>query len=223
MSNHFKKTAAMERVAVYIDGFNLYYGLKSKRQGRRGKRWPCYYWLDMHRMSQKILQREQALTIVRYFTARVHHDVNDPDKVHRQNTYIEALATLPRLRIHEGYFVQKIKKCRRCGSKYKDYEEKMTDVNIAMELLSDAHHDVFDTAIIISADGDLAGPVAKIRRTYPGKKVVMAFPPDRNSARLQKLANGFIRLRQDTLRTSQLPRSVTGYDGHVLQCPAEWK
>ena len=37
----------MDRVAVYIDGFNLYYGLKSKRKGWRGSKWPCYYWLDV--------------------------------------------------------------------------------------------------------------------------------------------------------------------------------
>ena len=30
----------MERVSVYVDGFNLYYGLRS-----RG--WRRYYWLDL--------------------------------------------------------------------------------------------------------------------------------------------------------------------------------
>ena len=29
------------RVAVYVDGFNLYYGLRSKG-------WRRYYWLDLH-------------------------------------------------------------------------------------------------------------------------------------------------------------------------------
>ena len=213
----------MDRVAVYIDGFNLYYGLKSKREGRRGKRWPCYYWLDVRSMSEKILRRDQQLTLVRYFTARVHHDENDPGKVRRQNLYIEALSTLPDVVIHEGYFVEKDRTCRNCGSRYKGYEEKMTDVNIAIELLGDAYDDRFDTAITISADGDLAGPVAKVRRKYPGKKVIMAFPPDRNSVRLQKLANGFIRLRRDTLRTSQLPSSITGADGLLIRRPQTWK
>ena len=35
----------------------------------------------------------------------------------------------------------------------------MTDVNIAVQLLGDAQDKVFDTAIVISADSDLAGPV----------------------------------------------------------------
>ena len=37
-----------------------------------------------------------------------------------------------------------------------DIDEKMTVVNIAVELFGDAHDDLFDTAIIVSRDGDLA-------------------------------------------------------------------
>ena len=213
----------MERVAVYIDGFNLFYGLKSKRQGRRGRRWPCYYWLDVRQMSEKLLRTNQKLVLVRYFTARVHHDANDPGKVNRQNTYLEALQTLPDATLHEGYFVEKTRTCHHCRSKYKDYEEKMTDVNIAMELLTDAQDDLFDTAIIVSADGDLAGPVTAVCRRYPGKRVVMAFPPDRNSVRLLKLASGFVRLRQNTVRTSQLPPRMTGVDGQLIRRPHKWR
>ena len=212
----------MERVAVYIDGFNLYYGLKSKRLGRRGKRWPCYYWLDIRRMSQRILRGNQELVFVRYFTARVHHVANDPSKVHRQNTYIEALSTLTDVEIREGYFAEKVKTCRRCGATYKDYEEKMTDVNIAMEILGDAQDGRWDTAIIVSADGDLAGPVQTIRRRYPDKRVIVAFPPDRHSSLLRQLANGATSLRQETIRRSQLPEHVLRPDGLVLRRPQRW-
>ena len=212
----------MERVAVYIDGFNLYYGLKSKRLGRRGKRWPCYYWLDIRRMSQRILRGSQKLAFIRYFTARVHHVANDPSKVHRQNTYIEALSTLTDVEIREGYFAEKVKTCRRRGATYKDYEEKMTDVNIAMEILGDAQDGRWDTAIIVSADGDLAGPVQTIRRRYPDKRVIVAFPPDRHSSLLRQLANGATSLRQETIRHSQLPEQVHSSIGIVLRRPPRW-
>ena len=212
----------MQRVAVYIDGFNLYYGLKSKREGSRGKRWPCYYWLDIRRMSERLLQPNQELNVVRYFTARVRHQANDPEKVQRQNTFIEAIATLPSVTIEEGYFVEKSKKCSNCGAKYKDFEEKMTDVNIAMRLLNDAQDGVFDTAIIVSADSDLAGPVEEVRKRYPGKRVVAAFPPDRHSSHLRRLANGAITIRQETLRRSRLPERVVDAQGNVLERPASW-
>ena len=52
------------RVAVYVDGFNLYYGLRSKG-------WRRYYWLDLRRLSEQFLRPGQRLVMVRYFTARV--------------------------------------------------------------------------------------------------------------------------------------------------------
>ena len=57
--------SAVQRVAVYIDGMNLFYGLRSKRKGLKGDSWPCYYWLDLHRMSQRLLRDGQVLKKVR--------------------------------------------------------------------------------------------------------------------------------------------------------------
>ena len=55
---------ALQRVAAYIDGFNLYYGLRSKG-------WRRYYWLDLHRLVERLLRPGQQLVAVRYFTTRV--------------------------------------------------------------------------------------------------------------------------------------------------------
>ena len=52
---------ALQRVAAYIDGFNLYYGLRSKG-------WRRYYWLDLRRLVERLLRRGQQLVAVRYFT-----------------------------------------------------------------------------------------------------------------------------------------------------------
>ena len=40
----------------------------------------------------------------------------------------------------------------------------MTDVNIAVEMLTDVFQDKLDKALIISADSDLAGPIRKVSR-----------------------------------------------------------
>ena len=81
--------------------------------------------------------------------------------------YLEALATLPDLHIHYGYHVTRERRCSNCGVLRQTYEEKMTDVNIAVELLGDAQDDAFDTAIVMSGDGDLASPVRAVRERYP--------------------------------------------------------
>ena len=59
-------TGSAERVAAYIDGFNLYFGVR--QHGRR------YLWLDLEQLVQSLLRPRQQLVAVRYFTARVRND-----------------------------------------------------------------------------------------------------------------------------------------------------
>ena len=106
-----------QRVSVYVDGFNLYYGLKSK--GRRR-----YYWLDLRRLAENLLQSGQRLMVVRYFTARVLQLADDPEQPERQKSYLEALETLPDLHIHYWYFLPKSVTCQQCGTSRETYEEK---------------------------------------------------------------------------------------------------
>lgn len=174
-------TISANRVVAYIDGFNLYYGMRS-----RG--WRRYYWLDLNQLAERLLRSGQMLESVKYFTARVIPDVGSEDKARRQNTYLEALGTLPDLAIQYGYYLPKTQQCSACGATWRTYEEKMTDVNIAVEMLSDAYENRFDTAIVVSADSDLARPITAIRERFPGKRVVVAFPPNRFSFHLRNIA-----------------------------------
>ena len=159
----------MQRVTVYIDGFNLYYGLREDKLQR-------YYWLDVRRLSENLLRPNQSLEAVRYFTARVHSDPKDPGKSIRQDTLLDALATLPDVHIHYGYYLPKQGSCAKCGATWRTYEEKMTDVNIAVELLSDATDNAFDTAIIMSGDSDLAAPGRSCSQTISKQEGNCRFP-----------------------------------------------
>ena len=169
-----------------------------------------------------LLKPSQQLEHVKYFTSRVSSTPSDPDQDKRQNTYLEAIGTLPQTSVFFGHYLSKPVQCRACGAKWQKQEEKMTDVNIAMELLVDAHEDRFDTALMISADSDLTGPVLKVRSLFPKKRVVIAFPPNRVSERLKKEANGWFRISEAALRQNQLPDPVVKPDGIQLQKPAKW-
>ncbi|MGB4726560.1 MAG: NYN domain-containing protein, partial [Thermogutta sp.] len=52
------------RVMLYVDGFNLYFGLRTKG-------WKRYYWLDVQRLGEKLLRPNQSLVGVKYFTADI--------------------------------------------------------------------------------------------------------------------------------------------------------
>ena len=206
----------MQRVVVYIDGFNLYYGLKAKG-------WQRFYWLDLRRLSENLLLPKQRLMAVRYFTARVASEPPNSGRRMRQNTYLDAIATLPDLRIHYGNYLAKKRACHQCGATWVAYEEKMTDVNIAVEMLSDAQDDKFDTAIIISGDGDLTGPALAIRQRYPEKRVVVALPPKRTSFQLRSAATASFTIGRRVLSKSQLPNQVINAGGYALTRPQSWK
>ena len=206
----------MERVIVYVDGFNLYYGLRSRK-------WRRYYWLDLRRLAERLLLPGQRLETVHYFTTRIIGEPNNPGKTTRQNSYLEALGTLDDLEIHFGYFLPKERHCHQCGATVRTYEEKMTDVNIAVQLLMDAHGDRFDTGMMVSADSDLAGPIRSVRNQYPRKRVVAAFPPNRASQVLRQTSTASFSIGRDALRDSQLPERVINSSGHVLQRPDRWR
>jgi len=57
----------------------------------------------------------------------------------------------------------------------------MTDVNISVEVMADAFQNQFDIALVLSADSDLVGPIETVRRLFPTKRMVVAFPPKRTS------------------------------------------
>lgn len=203
----------MQRVITYVDGFNLYYGLRSKN-------WRRYYWLNLRELSLRLLKPDQHLVCVKYFTARISYP---PDKVDRQNSFIEALETLPDLYIFYGKYQVNPQICPSCGATSYVPGEKMTDVNIAVEILTDAYQNLFDTAILISADSDLNGPVQAIRRLFPERRILAAFPPNRTSWELRKSVNAYFTIGRALFKGSQFPDEIQKSDGYVLKRPENWR
>jgi len=93
----------------YIDGFNLYHGLRS-----RG--WKKYYWLDLWALAERYLQPGQTLVEAAYCTAKVK---DDPPALQRQLTYIDALQKVrPGLKVVYGHYLAKEMRCFQCGGTY---------------------------------------------------------------------------------------------------------
>lgn len=209
------RAATPIRVAAYVDGFNLYFGLKAAGLKR-------LFWLDVHRLAGQLLKPGQELVRTHYFTARIRDNGRNLADRKRQNDYIEAVEA-GGATVHEGHYLPKSRECKRCHSTWTDYEEKETDVNIAVQLLADAFDDIYDVALIVSGDSDLTTPIRHVVRRFPGKRMVVAFPPRRNSAELKRCASGYLNIGEDKLRASQLPDTLTKPDGYMLSRPASWR
>jgi uncharacterized LabA/DUF88 family protein len=199
------------RVAAYIDGFNLYFGLKT-RHGRR------YLWLDLQALGLSLMRPGQTLEQITYFTARVR---NDPEGRQRQSDYLDALAShSPLVTVVDGRFQEKARHCRNCGAAWTVYEEE-TDVSIAAALIEDAVLDRYDTALI-SADSDLCPAIVTMKRLRPEKRIIAAFPPRRHSADLKRAVDGYLVIGDDKIRKAQLPPEVVNNAGITLCRPKHW-
>lgn len=211
-----------KRAIVYIDGFNLYYGIVALKT-------PALKWLDIGRLARDIVEPypQVGLERVKYFTAMVLSDVA---KLQRQKIFHSALAIASKsggvqLEIIQGKFLKRLARCSKCNSpawcgkcnsRYKYPVEKMTDVNIACEMLEDAYEDRADVAFLISGDSDLVAVVEKVRTL--DKEVVIVSPPKRVNYDLRKRASGGVKLSQARLTRCVLPHEV----GKGISRPGEW-
>jgi len=205
-------TGSDERVAAYVDGFNLYYGIRE--DGRR------HLWLDIEGLVRSLLKPEQQLVVVRYFTAPVR---DDTAALSRQQLYWNALgAHSSLLDIRVGRFQRKSRRCFSCGSSWVDYEEKESDVALGAALVADGARGLFDTAMIVSADSDMVSAVRELQRLRPEVRVIAAFPPNRNSGELKRACDAFIPIGHAKIRQSQLPEAVQT-SSHSIVRPGHWK
>jgi uncharacterized LabA/DUF88 family protein len=207
-ANAAKKT----RVISYIDGFNLYFGLRE--QG-----WRKYMWLDLTKLSASVLLPNCELLHTKYFTSRIRGNIG---KAERQSAFLDAMQSLPQLTIYYGRFQPDPKQCQKCGHYAYHPQEKKTDVNIATQLMCDAFHDCFDTALIISGDADLVPPVEAVKNLFPKKRIVIAFPPRRHSSELAGTAHSALSIYETKLRQSRLPETIVLPNGLSITRPAKW-
>ena len=212
-----------QRVTTYIDALNLYHGL-------RAIGWQHCLWLDIYQFSLNILGKNQRLEKVHYFTTEVLYDHQDKYKVKRHRTYLQALSEFNEAHIHRGhykthygYYKKNKRLHQECGKNHKFVEEKMTDVNIATNLLCDAHDDLFDVAIVISGDSDLVSAVEAIRTRFQNKEAVVYFPPRRISPRLKAAASRCEYSDENIFQRSQLPNPVITSLNQKLWRPSTWQ
>ena len=159
-----------KKAIVYIDGYNLYFGLL---KGTKNK------WLDIRRFSELLLADHYDLAAVKYFTAIVKTHPVDEASVERQNAYLQAVRTLPNVQVIEGFYSKhKMRapyvdaKCATCDvtengmvQVYK-FEEKRSDVNMAVEAVVDAAENKADCFVFVTGDSDQIGAIEKIRYKY---------------------------------------------------------
>lgn len=167
---------------IYIDGYNLYYGRL---------RHTSYKWLDPLKLFQTILKAQNPSSNIRrikYFTAPVKANFASHGQASAtaQNSYHRALKQLygDRIEIIQGYHtVEKSNPPR-----YKKpidkhdrveiwkFEEKQTDVNLALHMYRDAIRGGVSQLVLVSNDSDLELPLKLIKEDKPNITIGLIIP-----------------------------------------------
>lgn len=208
------------RVRVYVDGFNLYY--------RALKRTP-YKWLNVVELAKSLLDPDDTVDMVRYFTARISPRAGNPDAPKHQQLYLSALDTLPEIDIRYGRFLPK-DKWRPIAHptwvpdvmvQVRDTEEKGSDVNLAVHMLNDGLCDKYDAALLLSQDTDLCEPMRMIQES--GKIVGLVCLDGREPNKRLKRHASFVRhVTHARLAAAQFPDEIIGAKGQAIVKPEEW-
>jgi hypothetical protein len=218
------------RTIVYIDGFNLYYRLLRER--------PHLKWVNPLDLARGVLPKNNIIKI-RYFTARVSGRV-DPDAPHRQQLYLDALATVPEIEVHYGSFLEKPKYAGLVKPTLRNApdnqipfrpwpdvvyvwktEEKGSDVNIATHLLLDGFQGAYEVAAVLSNDSDLCEPIL-LTKTVLKKPVGLLSPVNKPTLELERAATFLKHVRPADIAAAQFPNPLPLAGGKVIHKPPSW-
>lgn len=208
------------RVSFFIDGFNLYHSIVdaiNARRIRNGK------WLNLHQLcASKVSKFDPGGTLesIFYFSAYGKH-LPDKGAVPRHSLYLQALKDTG-IDITLGEFKKKKPRCKLCNLRYQAYEEKESDVNIAIKMLEMLYADSCDWAVIVSGDTDLSAVVKNGKRIFPKCNIGVLFPYNRQNAEFKTIADATSDLQPQDYATNQFPDPYLTTAGKTIIKPPAW-
>jgi uncharacterized LabA/DUF88 family protein len=209
----------MAKICFFVDGFNLYHALNYFADGADQDRYRRYKWLDLFKLASLFVGRLDTLEQVSLFTAFATWD---PGKVARHKLFLRANENSG-VKVVLGEFKKKQRRCGKCKQQYEGFEEKQTDVNIAVQLFQSAYLDKYDRAVVLSGDTDLIPAIKAVRVSFPAKKIGVMLPVGRSSVDLIKQTDFRYKMREDHLISCRFPDQIMLPDRSVIDCPPSWR
>jgi len=164
----------MERIAIYIDGANFYYGVRSI------KRKYSDFRFDFDKYVKAGLPKGRKLVRVYYYNASLKKQIDE--QIYREQQHF-----FSRLR-NVGFVVRLFRRQKRESTEGKSYYTiKGDDIHLAIDMLKGAYENEYDTAILVSGDGDFCPLVRYVKQK--SKKVEVCYFPDLMSLALMRVCD----------------------------------
>lgn len=180
-----------DRVIIFIDGSNLYHILKDYFNKTEH-----LIDFDFEEFVKRIIQKRR-LTRVYYYSAPLDKK-KDEEVYAKQQKFFEKLRKMPNFEL----VLCRMQKDHINGEKYRVKED---DIHIAVDMVKLAYNDAYDTAILISTDGDFVPAIKAVKEK--GKRVEnVGFRP-KFSWHLKQKSDSFIQFGKEEL-SSLFPQSL---------------
>lgn len=155
----------MERVMVFVDGWNLAVGFKDYLKELELS--SDDYTINFERFPMELAGEKRSLANTHFYIGAVSQQ-DDPDGYASQQRFFSALRRLPRFDLHEGRLVprERFASCPYCEKTFQQRFriEKGADVQMAADILFGAFLGQYDTALLVSNDTDFIHIVKQVQQ-----------------------------------------------------------
>jgi len=172
-----RQNGMKERVIIFIDGSNFYHSVKDTFDLHDNE-------IDFRKLID-FLKKERLLIGVYYYNAPLDRGYNK-DIYWKQQKFFSELRKIPGFNV----ILCNMRKILRSGDRKPEFTVKGDDIYIATDMVSFAYENIYDTAILVSGDGDFVPTIKRVQKL--GKMVENAYFKISRSGYLKEACNSSI-------------------------------
>lgn len=172
-----------EKVVIFIDGSNFYHITKNLLKDKKPNNFNFEKFVLFLAGNRKIIK-------VHYYNVPLDRKENE-DTYMRQQRFFDKIKRLPNF----NFVLCRMQKKRINGKTI--YEAKEDDIQLAVDMVELAYNDSYDTAILVSSDGDFVPAIKAVKRK--GKAVENIGFSNKFSYYLKQECSKCIILRRDIM------------------------
>ena len=176
----------MSGSCLYIDGLSLYYG---------SVRGTPFLWLDLEMFAQAF-GIDPAIMRIHYFAT----PDPDPTRRERQQEYLRAVRTLPRVKVHEVQGTHAV-------------------AEMSQRILEDDRAGKYSLLVVLANDGRFAQCIDALQTRCC---VLLANKRKLTDPALPHLGTFRKRISRSSLETSLFPDTLVDADGNEIRKPTNW-
>ncbi len=169
-----------ERIIIFIDGSNLYHIVKKLVPERKANDFDFEKFV-------KYLVNDRKLVRIYYYNCPMDRRKSEEGYV-KQQRFFDKIQRIPKF----TFVLCRMQKKKINGKT--TYEAKEDDIHLAVDMVKLAYNDAYDTAILVSSDGDFVPAVQAIKEK--GKNVENIGFENKFSYHLQQTCDKLTKLRK---------------------------